>query len=331
MDKKKEQASVDRLFVGVDVGGTNIECGVVTPEGKIISRSHCATLVHDGGVDAVIDRIAGTINEAIAALPVSEGRQIAGVGVGIPGLVDPVNGISLNAVNLGWRNVPLAAKLTERLHIPVKIENDVNSYVYGEAMYGAGRQYDYVLGLTIGTGLASAFIINGEIFGGAGHLAGEIGHIPFEDIPYVCNCGQTGCLETIVSATGIARQAADAVKDGMDSMLARVLEQQGKLTARDVSIAHEAGDRTATAILNRTGIILGRALAAIVPALSPDVIVIGGGAAQAGEALIAPLTSELRARLLPVFAERLQVRTGELASNAGIIGNAMIAKFSANK
>jgi glucokinase len=329
MDKEKEQPTVDQLFIGVDVGGTNIECGVVAPNGKIISRSYCATLVQDG-VDAVIDRIADTINEAIAALPVSERRQIAGVGVGIPGMVDPVNGISLNAVNLGWRNVPLAAKLTERLHIPVKIENDVNSYVYGEAVYGAGRQFNYVLGLTIGTGLASAFIINGEVFGGAGHLAGEIGHIPFDDIPYVCNCGQTGCLETIVSATGIARQAADAVSNGMDTMLARLLEQQGSLTARDVSIAHEAGDRIATAILNRTGIMLGRALAAIVPTLSPDVIIIGGGAAQAGEALIAPLTSELRSRLLPIFAERLQVRTGELGSNAGIIGNAMIAKFSAN-
>jgi glucokinase len=329
MDKEKEQPTVDQLFIGVDVGGTNIECGVVAPNGNIISRSHCATLVQDG-VDAVIDRITDTIYEAIATLPTSEVRCIAGVGVGIPGLVDPVNGISLNAVNLGWRNVPLAAKLMERLHIPVKIENDVNSYVYGEATYGAGRQFNHVLGLTIGTGLASAFIIKGQIYGGAGHLAGEIGHIPFDDIPYVCNCGRIGCLETLVSATGIARQATDAVSNGNNTILARLLEQQGHLTARDVSIAHEAGDRTATAILNRTGIMLGRALAAIVPVLSPDVIIIGGGVAQAGEALIAPLTMELRGRLLPMFAERLQVRAGELTSNAGIIGNAMVSKYSAN-
>jgi len=321
-------ATRDKLYVGVDVGGTNIECGVVAEEGRVVGRVRRSTGVREG-TEAVIERIAGMVEEA-AAKAAGGIAGIAAVGVGIPGLVDPAGGISRLAVNLGWRDVPLAAKLRERLGVPVFIENDVKTYVFGEAVSGAGAGYRHVFGVTIGTGLAGAFVTNGAIFGGGDHLAGELGHIPHERIPYTCNCGMAGCLETLVSATGIARQAADAVRQGAAGALAdKFRERPEAITAKDVSEAGAEGDETALAILEHTGRLLGEALAYVVPVLSPDIVVVGGGAAQAGDALLGPMERELRSRLLQAFADRLVVRPGALGSDAGIVGNALYAKSKA--
>lgn len=322
---KEPLNSQQALYVGVDVGGTNIECGVVTASGKVITRSHSPTVPADGA-DAVLERMVRVVQEAMKALPPYMQERVTAVGVGVPGHVDAVHGISRLAVNLGWRDLPVAAKLKSALKLPVFIENDVKAYIYGEAMFGAGRGERHVFGLTLGTGLASAYIIDGQIMRGADNLAGEMGHIPFDGIPYPCNCGHTGCLETLVSATGIARQAIDAVRSGASTSLRDLYDRPERLTARDVALACESGDQMAAAILERTGRTLGQALAYIVPVLNPDVIVIGGGAAKAGPSLLEPMRQELNSRLFPMFSSRLKIRTAELGSEAGIVGNAMIAK-----
>lgn len=323
--QSREMETAGPWFVGVDVGGTNIECGVMDGSGKVVSRLRRPTLPGEGQ-EAVIGRIAGMATEAAVSAGLSIGR-ISAVGIGNPGFIDPIRGISLDSVNLGWRNVPTADLLTARLGLPVYVENDVKTYVYGEAMAGAGVGFRYVFGLTIGTGLAGAFVSDGSIFGGGDFLAGEIGHIPFDEIGYRCNCGLNGCLETMVSATGIARQAADAVKQGAGGILAERYAHAGAITAKDVHDAYTEGDPTARSVLDRTGRLLGKALSFVVPVLSPDVIIIGGGAAQAGAALLGPMEEELRGRLLPAYAERLQIRQAALGHDAGVIGNALYAKM----
>lgn len=316
--------SMPKAYVGVDVGGTSIKCGIVNEEGEVLASCRRPTAVREGQ-EAVIGRIADMVEEALAS-PAGSGVAAAAVGVGIPGLVDPKEGISRLAVNLGWKDVPVARLLEERLGLPVAIENDVRTYMYGEAIRGAGAGFGHVFGVTLGTGLASAYILDGTIFGGGGRLAGECGHIPHERIPYACNCGRVGCLETLVSATGIARQAADAVRGGAEGGLARFRSSPEAVTAKDVSDACAAGDAAALAIMAHTGRLLGEALSYIVPVLSPDVIVVGGGAAQAGDALLGPMERELRGRLLPAFADRLAIRPAALGSDAGIVGSAIYAK-----
>jgi glucokinase len=167
---------------------------------------------------------------------------------------------------------------------------------------------------------------NGEIYYGSSALAGELGHIPVEGIDIPCSCGNIGCLETVVSATGIARQAREKVEQGAAGLLSeRFAENPAAITAFDVSQACREGDALAAEILADTGKTLGKALAYLVPILSPDVIVVGGGAAQAGPPLFDPLREALYSRLLSFYKERCKLAAAQLGDDAGVIGSAMRA------
>jgi glucokinase len=311
-------------LIGMDIGGTNIVCGLLDPDGKLIRKMKLPTEVEQGSV-YVISKISNMIKELLAAENIST-PSLKAVGVGMPGFVDPMQGISLFAANLQWKDVPLAALLSSQINTPVFIDNDVRMYVYGEAMNGAGQGYDTVFGLTIGTGLASALVSNGELYYGGGFLAGEIGHIPMEGVQQLCNCGMIGCLETIVSATGIARQARSAIHAGNKSILQEWHSDLSEITALDVSKAYDLDDKAALKVMQYSGKLLGRGLSYAVPILSPDIIIIGGGAALAGERLLAPMREELRRLVHPMYWERLQIKQAEWIDDAGVIGSALYAK-----
>jgi glucokinase len=238
-----------------------------------------------------------------------------------PGSAVPASSIRIGAF-------PVADELS-RLSggLPVFADNDVRMYVYGEAVCGAGAGHGHVLGVTLGTGMACAFVDNGRLFYGGGCMAGEIGHILTDDIPYRCSCGQTGCLETAVSATGIARQAAEKLRAGADSLLRAKLgtDAAERVTAADVSAGYDEGDALCVEIMERTGMWLGRALAIACAFYSPDIVVIGGGASLAGERLLAPARKTMRERLLPELAARIAVTTAALTDDAGVIGSALFA------
>ena len=309
---------------GVDVGGTNIVCGIVDETGRVVARRKYAT-APERGAAAVLESIGETIEQLRKEAGVAE-EHLAAVGLGIPGLLDPEKGISVRAVNLGWSGVPVAETLERRLGKPAFIDNDVRMYVYGEAIAGAGRGRSYVFGVTIGTGLASAFVQKGELYYGHRFMAGEIGHVPIEyPERFPCNCGQIGCLETIVSATGIAKQARARIERGEPSLLATRFPDLASLRSVDVTEACHAGDPLAKDVLDRTGRALGAALAWAVPLLSPDAIVIGGGGALAGDALLEPMKQELESRMLQDYQGQFVVKTAELQDDAGLIGSALWA------
>ncbi|MCG7215678.1 ROK family protein [Paenibacillus mucilaginosus] len=311
-------------YIGIDIGGTNMVCGLTDGEGQVLRTVKIATEAPSGSKE-VIRRLA----EAVTGLMTHAGGQVSAVGIGLPGFVDHVQGISELAVNLGWKNVPLADELRGHIgDIPVFLDNDVRMYVYGEAVAGAGRGFSHVLGVTIGTGMNSALVADGELYYGAGGRAGEIGHVPMEGLTYPCNCGMTGCLETAVSANGIARQGREAVARGERSLLGEWFPEDGgaRLTAADVSRAYDLGDAAAAAILRRTGTLLGRGLAAAVTQLAPQVLIIGGGGAQAGERLLGPMKEELKRCVLPFYWEQLTVKTAERLEDAGVVGSALYAK-----
>ncbi|NEW08397.1 ROK family protein [Paenibacillus sp. SYP-B3998] len=312
-----------KYAAGVDVGGTNIVCGLLDERGNVLVKRKYPTAPEKGS-RAILEGIAMTLEELREEAGIAS-KDVQVVGLGIPGLVDPEAGISRRAVNLQWHQVPVVAELVAMTGKPVFIDNDVRMYVYGEAIAGAGRGHDYVYGITIGTGLAAAFVQHGEMYYGNRFMAGEIGHVPIDHVNFACSCGRIGCLETFVSATGIARQAQTRIEQGEESMLREWFPDVKNIRASDVSRACLAGDSLSRDVLEQTGRTLGRALAWVVTILSPDAIVIGGGGALAGELIFEPMKQELNVRLLEDYRDHFVIKTAELNDDAGIIGSALWA------
>ena len=299
------------LYAGVDVGGTNAAVGLLDAEGRLLEVVKRPTEAELGG-DALASKLADMISGLLDGHG-ADGKDLKAVGLGIPGFLDPERGVVMSAANLNMHDYPIAGRLSAHLGgTPVSIDNDVRMYIYGEAMTGAAAGYQHVFGVTVGTGLAAATINKGEILYGAGYLAGEIGHHTVDGNSYVCGCGMTGCLETLVSAGGIVRQARD-----------RGLNVN---SAGDVSKAYDAGDPAAIEVFEHTGLALGRALSVVATLLSPDIIVIGGGVSLAGERLLGPVRRALNERTHPLYGERIVLAPAKWNDEAGIIGSAMSAK-----
>ncbi|WP_199620002.1 ROK family protein [Paenibacillus alkalitolerans] len=313
------------VFVGVDIGGTNMVCGIV--RGGSLAKSRKIPTEAHLGQNHVISRLASLIMESID----EEGArgELKAVGIGIPGFIKPEEGVVTFAANLQWRDVPLAGLLSERLSgVPVFIDNDVRMYVYGEAVYGAGRGFNHVLGITVGTGIAAAFVQHGELLYGDRNMAGEIGHIRMDGVSYLCGCGLTGCLEAAASANGMARQAAEAIAQGKDSVLKQWMNEGviDRITAADVSKAYDVGDAVAIDVMNRTGVLLGKALSYAVTLFSPDCLVIGGGGALAGDRLFNPLRETLKEYVIGAYWDKLTIVPAQWNEHAGILGGAAFAE-----
>jgi glucokinase len=314
-------------LIGIDLGGTNIVCGLLDAEGNVLRQAKRPTEA-DRGHEDIIRRIAGTAKELMSEQGI-DSREVLAVGMGTPGRVNPEMGVSVSSANLGWKNVPVAALLREQLGRPVYIDNDVRMYVYGEAMKGAGAAYRYVLGVTVGTGIASAFVADGRLHYGRTFSAGEIGHVAMDGLTHRCNCGKTGCLETLVSAPGIARYARETIQSGRNSILQQAFPDLDKLTAAAVSWAYDQGDAVAIETMETVGEYLAKALAFNITVLGPEAVIVGGGAALAGERLLGPVKRRLEGLLPNVHREQVPIHTAKWNDEAGIIGSALFAKFSA--
>jgi len=312
--------------IGVDIGGTNTVIGLLDPGLQLVNRTVIPTRPAEGA-DMLFDRIAASISGMVQEAGVgSDGYT---VGMGVPGFVNSDTGISMSSGNLGWIVEPVAAKMQARLQAPVAIDNDVRMYVYGESLFGAGQGVRYVLGVTVGTGLASAFVADGQPFSGGGYMAGELGHIIMEDIPYRCICGMIGCLETVASATGIVRQARELMgKAGKPSILHDWFPDDAgaSLTARDVSRAYDLDDPIAIRVFEQTGEWLGRGLTYAVTLFSPDRVIIGGGAAAAGERLLGPVRRTMKRMLISDYWEHIKIVPASLGDDAGVIGSAVFGR-----
>lgn len=310
------------LYIGVDIGGTNVVCGLVDEQGQVLHTVKQPTGASRGS-DAVLRGVADAVERLAREAEIPLPSAVA-VGVGTPGLVDPQRGITLHASNLGWKDVPVAAVLSEHLQLPVYIDNDVRMYVFGEATAGAGKGFRTVMGITLGTGMAMSVVQNGNIYYGAHYMAGELGHLAMDGIPYRCACGLSGCLETVVSATGLVRQVREALANGTDSSLGRL--PSDRLTAAAVSEAYDAGDPLAVQVFNNTGRWLGLGLSYAITLFNPDILIIGGGMAAAGERLFRPMKEQLRQSLLGAYLDRLVIAPARHPDHAGVIGSAMSAK-----
>jgi len=308
----------EKIYIGVDLGGTAIKVGICNEEGQLLHTYQGPTGV-DKGPETIVDNIESYVRLVVEQSPFNW-DQVAGVGAGVAGFTNVREGIIIFAPNVGLKDFHIREILEERLGKPVKIDNDANVAALGEAWGGAGKGIDNCVCYTLGTGVGGGIIINGKIYQGFSGLAGELGHMSVvPDLEAIqCGCGKMGCLETVSSATGIIRMANDAVARGDRTELALV----ENITAKDVFDAAKVGDEVALRIVNRAAFYLGKSFAAVAVVLNPEVFIIGGGVSKAGDILFNEIRSVF-AKLTPEPVQAgLRIEPATLGNDAGMVGAA---------
>lgn len=315
----------EKWHVGVDLGGTTVKIAFINENGEIISKWEIPTDRSENGRRITKD-IARAIEEKLAVL----GQQkvhLTGIGMGAPGFLELETGFVYHAVNIGWRNYPLKDELERETGLPAIIDNDANTAALGEMWKGAGEGAADLLCVTLGTGVGGGIVTGGDIVHGTNGMAGEIGHITaVAQGGAPCNCGRSGCLETIASATGIARIAREGLNCRSDSLLAGMFHQYGSLTAKDVVEAAGRHDDWAIAVMDHVCFHLGLVISNLAIAVNPEKIVIGGGVSKAGDILMKSLQHYFRQYALPRVVEGADFAVASLGNDAGVIGGAWLVK-----
>jgi glucokinase len=304
--------------IGIDIGGTNSVFGIVDKRGQIIEQGAIKTAVHTE-VNAYIDELVKGLQSIISK--VGGASNIKGIGVGAPN-GNFFSGCIEFAPNLPWKGViPLAQMLSDRLGIPVALTNDANAAAIGEMTYGAARGMKDFIVITLGTGVGSGIVVNGQLVYGHDGFAGELGHtIIRRQNGRLCGCGKHGCLETYASATGVARTAREYLDTTKEPSSLRQLDPKD-ITSKDVFDAAQAGDVLAKKIFEETGNILGEAFADFVAFSSPEAIILFGGLTKAGDLLFEPVREQMEKDLLPIYRNKVKLLHSELKeSDAAVLG-----------
>lgn len=309
--------------VGIDIGGTFIKYGLLR-HGKILTSYQVAT--PERSTPAVLQKL---LIQQVHRLAHHTSAKIQGVGIGIPGLVEYPAGVVRSCVNLkGWVSVPLRGLLERQLHLPVRVDNDVNAMTLAEWTYGAGRGVSNLVCLTLGTGVGGGLVLDGKMYRGAIGAAGEVGHIPLAEDGPRCPCGGRGCLEQYVGNRQIIRWVRQQLRRRIKSRIPKLVE--GRLDRLEPQIIDQAcrlNDRLGIEAWRRTGFFLGLALAGVVNLLNPDRIVIGGGVAKAGRWIFEPLRATLRTRAMRGVGH-VPVVPARLGGSAGLIGASLLLEDS---
>ncbi len=265
---------------GVDVGGTTVKLGLFNTDGDLLEKWEIPTVTADGG-KAILPDVARSILKKMDEREMDT-QEVQGVGIGAPGPIDS-EGTVYGAVNLGWGTFSIKKELQTLLNMPVEAGNDANVAALGEMWQGGARGYDNVVLVTLGTGVGGGIIVEGKILSGATGSGGEIGHMHVnDDEKTACNCGNYGCLEQYVSATGVVRLAKEKLAESDRPSTLRNTE----VSAKDVWDAAKAGDLLAIEVAEDFGWYLGKAMAAVAAVVNPEIFVIGGGVSKAGNVLI---------------------------------------------
>ncbi|MFB3854120.1 MAG: ROK family protein [Vicinamibacterales bacterium] len=293
----------DEVTVGIDIGGTNTALGLVDREGRCVVLAEVPTLAEQDA-RSLVTRLCDKVEELHRGL--AEPPKIAGIGIGAPD-ANYYTGTVEHPPNLNWPGVtPLAALFRERFDVPVVVTNDANAAALGEMLFGAGRGIRDFIVITLGTGLGSGLVANGELIYGADGFAGELGHTVVDPSGRQCACGKRGCLETYASATGICRTVFELLCDSTDDSELRDVGFED-LTAERVSEAALRGDKVALAAFESTGRVLGMKLADAVAHTSPAAIILVGGLAKAGDLIFVPTKRWMEEFLFHAFKGKVKL------------------------
>jgi glucokinase len=320
--------------MGIDLGGTKILAAVVNADGAIVGMAKKKTK-GELGPDIVIKRIVDTAAEAASAAKVSL-KAMSGVGVGAPAPVDHDTGVVYSAPNLpGWDEIPLGARLQTELGVPVQVDNDVNLGTLGEFSFGAGRGCRHMVGVFVGTGVGGGIVVDGKLYRGARYAAGEVGHMIVQPNGPLCGCGRRGCLEAFASRTAIERSVRAGLAEGRPSIMPDLLAaEKDRLTSGVIKQALEAGDALMVEVIGQAQFYLGVLVANLVNALDPEMIVFGGGVAEAlGDAFLQPIRTVAQSYYLQQRnADSIRIVPATLGDHAGVLGGAaLVAPFAPRK
>lgn len=294
---------MSKYTIGVDVGGTNVKLGLVRSDGVIVRRSRISTKQFPGK-QKLIQALVRAIAELIAAQGLSK-KMIQGIGVGLPGLIDPVQGMVFFLPNVpGWRKVPLKKILEKELKIPTFMDNDVNVITLAEWRYGAGKGCDHLICMTLGTGVGGGLILDGRLYRGAGYVAGEIGHIPFEN----------KTLEEFVGNGPLLKQA-------------RKIFKKERIQLEDIHCLAAAGNPRALKFWRTAGERIGVTLAGVINVLNPKLIIIGGGVSNNFRYLKDSIQETLKARAMEVQSKMVKIVRAKLGDDAGILGGQILVNL----
>ncbi len=305
--------------VGIDVGGTNTVVGIVDKRGQILTNGSIKTAKH-AQVEDYLDELTALINNLIAEVTTKD--QIQGVGAGTPNGNYFTGSIEF-APNLPWKGViPFAQMLEDRVGIPVALTNDANAAAIGEMTYGAARGMKDFIVITLGTGVGSGIVVNGQVVYGHDGFAGELGHVIVRrNNGRMCGCGRTGCLEAYSSATGVARTAREYLEMRPETQTRLRNIPIEDITSKDVFDAAMNGDEMAKEIFKFTGEMLGEAFADFVAFSSPEAIILFGGLAKAGDLIMDPIKETMEKNLLNIFKNKVKLMFSELKeSDAAVLG-----------
>ena len=304
--------------VGIDIGGTNTVFGIVDARGVVLASSSIRTRKHSNFNDYV-DELHVELTKLMEST--NTVGKIHGIGVGAPN-ANFFTGMIEDGVNLPWPTpLPLANIVSQKFGIPVAVTNDANAAAIGEMTYGAARGLKDFIMITLGTGVGSGIIINGQLVYGHDGFAGELGHvISKRNNGRLCGCGRTGCLETYCSATGVARTAREFLEIRKEPSLLRDIPVD-QITSKDVYDAANAGDTIARDIFEYTGEILGEALADFTVFSAPEAFVLFGGLAKSGDLLLKPLRNSMEKNMLSIWKGKVKILTSELKeADAAVLG-----------
>ena len=295
------------FVIGIDVGGTNVKLGLVSPTGKIIDRSHLSTKSFSRTKSELVLALVEKVRELLARNKLKN-NNILGLGIGLPGIIDPVKGQVIFLPNIsGWKNVPLKKMLEKRLGIKTFLENDAKMIALAEWKFGAGRGFNHVICMTLGTGVGSGLILDGKLYRGKGFAAGELGHMPINENGPKCSCGSFGCLESYV---------------GNAHLLAKAREMFGRsdITFEKIYPLAKKGDALALKFWKEVATHIGNGLAGPVNLLNPERIVIGGGVANNLQFMLKTIHDVIRRRAMKRHSSMVKVVRDQLRSDAGMIG-----------
>jgi len=322
-----ETSSKTKYYVGVDLGGTKILSGVFRNSLECVGTAKLSTK-SQRGVPAVIERVARCVREALdeADLPL---KQVAGVGVGAPGAVNFAEGRVIFAPNMeGWKDVPLKKRLEKQLGLPVFIENDCNIAALGVHVAELKAKPRSLIGIFVGTGIGGGLIINGNLYAGFNHTAGEIGHMVLDVNGPKCGCGNKGCFEALASRTAIFQQIKAGVKDGAKTLLTDMLgDHLDDLRSGDLRKAIRRGDKFVAHIVEDAAEYIGIGVANLVNLFSPEVVVLGGGVMEAlADEMMSIIVKTARDYAMPGTMKGVEIIASKLGDAACITGAAVLAR-----
>jgi len=313
---------LERLAIGIDIGGTRVKAGVVDLDGNVVDRTGRDTPTTSP--TEVEDTIADVVREL-------RGRHtVAGVGIGAAGFVDLTRSTVLFSPHLAWRHEPLRDAVYRRIGLSVVVENDANAAAWAEFRFGAAQREDDLVCITLGTGIGGAIMLDGLLFRGRHGMAGEFGHMQVVPGGHACECGNVGCWEQYASGNALVREALALVEAGsplVEPLLARVGGDPAAITGLLVSQAARAGDPASVALLRQVGDWLGVGMAGLAAAFDNGVFVVGGGVSDAGELLLGPAREAFRRSLTGRgFRSEARIVRAHLGNDAGMVGAADLAR-----